>query len=349
MSIEAEERPSVTFVLFAYNQERFIRQAVEAMTQTYSPLQVILSDDCSSDKTFEIMCECAENYFGPHEIVLNRNEKNLGVAEHINSIMKLAKGEFIVVAAGDDISRPDRTAVLVAQWLSKNRPVAICSGFISIDDQGVSHGDPDAWYRKFMPYAGETSNEILQRLIRKGVPALVGATEAWSKELLTQFMPLNSEVWFEDNALSFRAWLMGGVHYLPDRLVAYRQHKSNISNRVHTSLVAVEDIINLEKRRSVWYKRRWAVLAMHQCDLNVALDIELVENEKYRQLSLLIAREMALLEIRSKWWESVGTSKMLKAFRLLRTDWSTPSLRWVLPRLLPLNWFARAQLWRLAR
>jgi hypothetical protein len=88
---------------------------------------------------------------------------------------------------------------------------------------------------------------------------------------------------------------------------------------------------------------------MHQCDLNVALDIELVENEKYRQLSLLIAREMALLEIRSKWWESVGTSKMLKAFRLLRTDWSTPSLRWVLPRLLPLNWFARAQLWRLAR
>lgn len=38
-----EKRPLVTFALFAYNQERFIREAVEgALAQTYSPLQVVL-------------------------------------------------------------------------------------------------------------------------------------------------------------------------------------------------------------------------------------------------------------------------------------------------------------------
>ena len=71
------EKPLITFALFAYNQERFIREAVEgAFSQTYSPLEIILSDDCSPDRTFEIMKEMAAEYTGPHTIVLNRNEKN---------------------------------------------------------------------------------------------------------------------------------------------------------------------------------------------------------------------------------------------------------------------------------
>lgn len=41
----------ISFVLIAYNQERFIREAVEgAFSQTYSPLEIILSDDASSDR-----------------------------------------------------------------------------------------------------------------------------------------------------------------------------------------------------------------------------------------------------------------------------------------------------------
>jgi glycosyltransferase involved in cell wall biosynthesis len=46
------DRPLISFMLFAYNQEHYIRRAVEAaMAQTYSPLEIILSDDASSDGT----------------------------------------------------------------------------------------------------------------------------------------------------------------------------------------------------------------------------------------------------------------------------------------------------------
>ena len=46
----ASDRPLVTFALFAYNQEKYIREAVEgAFAQTYAPLEIILSDDCSTD------------------------------------------------------------------------------------------------------------------------------------------------------------------------------------------------------------------------------------------------------------------------------------------------------------
>ncbi len=51
-------KPLVTFMLRTYNHERFIREAVRsALTQTYSPLQVVISDDCSQDRTFEIIQE----------------------------------------------------------------------------------------------------------------------------------------------------------------------------------------------------------------------------------------------------------------------------------------------------
>ena len=66
-----QDRPLVTFALFAYNQEKYIREAVEGtFSQTYEPLEIILSDDCSSDRTFEIMEEMAATYDGPHATLL---------------------------------------------------------------------------------------------------------------------------------------------------------------------------------------------------------------------------------------------------------------------------------------
>src|SRR4051812_34720579 len=72
-------RPLVTFALFAYNHERFIRKAVDgALAQTYQPLEIIISDDCSTDRTFEIAQGMASAYNGAHKVVVNRNPKNLG-------------------------------------------------------------------------------------------------------------------------------------------------------------------------------------------------------------------------------------------------------------------------------
>jgi glycosyltransferase involved in cell wall biosynthesis len=74
------DRPLISFILIACNQKRFIREAVEGtFSQTYSPLEIVLSDDCSRDRTFEIMKELTASYQGPHKIILNRNENKPGI------------------------------------------------------------------------------------------------------------------------------------------------------------------------------------------------------------------------------------------------------------------------------
>ena len=56
MATTEQGRPLITFALFAYNQEKYIEEAVQgAFLQTYSPLEIILSDDGSTDRTFEII------------------------------------------------------------------------------------------------------------------------------------------------------------------------------------------------------------------------------------------------------------------------------------------------------
>ncbi|MDP6474553.1 MAG: glycosyltransferase [Alphaproteobacteria bacterium] len=98
--------PTVSFLLPAYNQEAFVRDAVRSvLAQDYEPLEIILSDDCSSDRTFEIIENEASAYKGPHSVVLNRNEMNLGI-EHINKLQQLASGTILVTGHGDDLSMP---------------------------------------------------------------------------------------------------------------------------------------------------------------------------------------------------------------------------------------------------
>ena len=136
------EFPLVTFCLFSYNQEKYIQEAVKgALAQTYSPLEIIISDDCSTDSTYTIIQKVVGEYTGPHSVVLNRNDQNLGIAAHVNHVFSLAHGELFIVAAGDDISFPCRTEILVKCWLPNRETVfAIASSAICIDESGCQCG-----------------------------------------------------------------------------------------------------------------------------------------------------------------------------------------------------------------
>ena len=212
-----EDRPLVTFALFAYNQEKYIREAVEgAFSQTYSPLEIILSDDCSLDETFSVIQEMASSYVGPHTVRVNQTPKNIGLSTHINTVAAMAGGDFFVVAAGDDISHPTRVETLTGEWLkSARRIMAIQSGYRDINHNSEVLKVCDSYAHQYAP--------TLEAFARHNL-FIVGSTAAYDRRVFTEFPPLDSKVVHEDRVLPFRALLLGGiVGSVNECLVDYRR------------------------------------------------------------------------------------------------------------------------------
>src|SRR5215475_5079675 len=137
-----KDKPLLSFAIFSCNQEKFIRSAIEgAFAQTYSPLEIIISDDCSKDRTFEIAKEMAAAYRGPHTVRLNRNETNLGIGGHVNKVFGISQGELVFAAAGDDVSLPHRVEATFQAWDQFGRkPTSVCSSYMTVNEDGKEMG-----------------------------------------------------------------------------------------------------------------------------------------------------------------------------------------------------------------
>lgn len=214
--------PLVTLAIICYKQERYIAEALSsAFEQTYSPLEIIVSDDCSPDNTFAIVQQMVSSYEGPHRLILNRNEENRGIAGNVNKVWELASGELVVFQGGDDISLPERTSALVAAWSSKSpRPDLVYSAVTLIDERGVVIGE-NLGVAEQTPKIGGTIS---------GRCAFVagGCAAAYARNLHFVVGPLNNDVVAEDFVYSFRSLLGNGVLGLSQPLVKYRRHQASI-------------------------------------------------------------------------------------------------------------------------
>lgn len=217
-----DARPLVSILLIAYQQRETIGEALRgALAQTYEPLEIIASDDASGDGTWEALCAAAEGYAGPHRLQLNRNDRNLGIGAHLSLLAQKAGGELLVVAAGDDVSLPQRVQRIVEAWLAHDRrPDLIASALADIDADGRVHGEivPGdlARYTSLAQWAAEP-------------PHVVGAAQAWTKRLFDRFGPLPPGTVAEDLVMVFRAIGSGGAITLREPLVQYR--RGGISRR----------------------------------------------------------------------------------------------------------------------
>lgn len=217
-----DARPLVSILLIAYRQADTVGAALAgALAQTHQPLEIIASDDASGDGTWEAMQQAVAGYAGPHRVVLNRNEHNLGIGAHLSALAQRAQGELLVVAAGDDISLPQRCEKLVEAWLAHDRrPDLLASALVDLDAEGRVHGE-------IVPSDLGSYGSLAQWAAQP--PFVVGAAQAWTKRLFDRFGPLPPGTVAEDLVMVFRAIGSGGAITLREPLVQYR--RGGISRR----------------------------------------------------------------------------------------------------------------------
>lgn len=212
---EAIQRPLATFTVFAYNQEAYVAEAVRgALAQQYRPLQVILSDDASTDRTFEVMAEASQACPPDIDLVLNRNPHNIGVARHIDKVVGMAEGKYLVLSSGDDVSLPERTSLSVDALVNDNQGrMALHSAVINVDANGR------ILYVRENPHRHrlDSPEEVLAHDVY-----LTGSSVTVDRWLYAGFPALLPGVVNEDKVTAFRCAFLGGAVYLEQPLVRYR-------------------------------------------------------------------------------------------------------------------------------
>jgi len=331
------DRPLLTFAIAAFSQEAFIREAVEAaFAQTYSPLEIVLSDDCSRDRTFEIIQEMAAAYRGPHRIILNRNAKQMSIGGHINRAVEVSHGELIVGAAGDDISLPERTQRSFEAWEKSGRKAtSIHSTYIQIDEQGKQIG------KILETETGGAAGEIIPQevdalsYVQNLEPIVFGCAHAFSRQLFRVFGNLPDHIIHEDNALALRSSLAGKLVHIKQPLVKYRVHDNNIYIRSRERAIDLKTLQHQEE----WLRRNFRNReAMHEgflLDLECAKRKGLITQEKFDQAYAVAARKRLRFARQQQFLGSGFLRKCSLLARLWGTGLTSQEKIMFLRRLLP--------------
>ena len=247
--------PKVSLILFSFNQEKTILEAAySCLAQDYrGELEILFSDDSSTDNTFDIIQALKDEYQGNQHIKIHKNKSNLGIGAHYNQAIANTNGELIFTAAGDDISAPNRISTIVNAWLDNGKKADL----ITSDLQKIRTDGSDA---EKLILADLSYWDTPEKWIRKR-PYVVGAAHAFTRRLHNQFGDFNTELVYEDQVMAFRASLAGGGLKIHEPLVMYReggisQDKSN--------LATTSDYLNWSKKH---YRLQRAQYLQIQADL----------------------------------------------------------------------------------
>ena len=215
--------PKVSIFLLAYKMEKTIIEAlVGALSQTV-PCEIIVSDDASNDRSYELASEYIQGYEGPHKVIVRRNEQNQGLCQHINTLARLASGDIFVFMAADDVSHPFRVGSLLEELRLNPNAHAVGSSVDEIDEQG-NVIRRDVW--------GIPSPFAQKKFLNYGrFVTLLGASMAIRRNVLTELPPLVGTV--EDTMLTLRASLFGPVVCINKPLLLYRRHQQNLGSWVY--------------------------------------------------------------------------------------------------------------------
>lgn len=210
-------KPLVSIIINNYNYDRFISEAIDsALNQTYTAIEVIVVDDCSTDDSRKIMTSYGDR------IIPIFHEVNGKQGAAFNSGFLKSQGEIIIFLDSDDYLYPHAVERIVTAWKSGISKVHYRLNVVDIKGQPRGFSYPPVTQ---LLAQGEVWKTVLNLGVYNGVAT---SGNALSREALSKVMPIAEEYsTTSDDYLSVLIPLFGEVVAIEEPLGAYRIHDSN--------------------------------------------------------------------------------------------------------------------------
>lgn len=154
--------PIVSVCMITYNHEPYITEAIEGvlMQQTTFPIELIISEDCSTDNTRKKIKEYADKY--PDIIVADLPEKNRGMMKNFHHCMSQAQGKYIALCEGDDYWTDPLKLQKQVDFLEANPEYGLCyADYDTVDIESRIIHNTAHHKHKAMCHTGDLFGKIL--------------------------------------------------------------------------------------------------------------------------------------------------------------------------------------------
>ena len=214
------KKPKVSIVCISYNHENFIEDALKGflLQKTDFQVEIIIADDCSQDKTAEIISKYAKEHTNINAVLRN---KNIGVQKNLLEAMDMAKGEYIALCEGDDFWTDPNKLQLQVDFLDKNKDYSVCFHQVEVyfeNDEKKSYLSPDDTMVK-----GDGEVPINQLLADNIIP-----TNSVLYRQTNDYLNLNMHVLPLDWYLHLHHAKAGKIHYISREMAKNRRHDSGL-------------------------------------------------------------------------------------------------------------------------
>lgn len=208
------EHPLISIILCTYNGAEYLEEQIQSiLNQTYTNIEVIISDDASTDDT----CSIIRKYSSNAKFIINLNQANVGLNKNIESAAALSNGHFICFSDQDDIWLPEKIEHL---YNAIDKYSLIYSDSILIDAKGKYLNKNLSDFRKLQDVFDSKGFSVDN--------AVSGHSMMATKETLKWAFPI-PEGHFYDWWIAIQASNLNGIKYLDEKLTLYRQHTKNIT------------------------------------------------------------------------------------------------------------------------
>lgn len=227
------DTPLVTIAIPCYNHAVFVQDSIRSViNQTYKNIELIIIDDGSTDQSVnkikEMLIEC-EQRFTRFEF---RDRPNKGLCNTLNEALEWAQGDYFCVIASDDQMLPEKTSLQISSF--KSYTVGVFGGVNIINNKNQILSS------RVREYSETGFEDII--LNKHDLPA---SSQMFKTDILRQVGGYNPNVKVEDWDLLLRmSKLNKKMVYIPQLLINYRKHDSNISSDntfMYTEMIKILD------------------------------------------------------------------------------------------------------------
>lgn len=221
---------SVSVIIAVYNGEAFIRAALDSVRhQTVPPIEVIVVDDGSTDRTAELVAK-------ESGITLIR-QSNAGPSAARNVALARATGEWIAFLDADDIWLPHKLECQLALAASQPKLEIVMGKYLTFLEEGTSR---PSW--------------LAPRLLEESADTFAPSVVLAKRELFSRIGLFNESMRIGEDFEWFTRARVAGVHMgkVPDVVFHKRVHKTNLSHQMLESRLSVTQTLMkvVRQRRS---------------------------------------------------------------------------------------------------